>query len=109
MNMDFADAMRAATKLTRAQKLMEATRVIQSALLLGRGPTEPQDEQAIEVRAIEPLTIDITPNVTPTVTLPSGRRWPRRSAGRDFQASGSMAWRESSRANPSRSPTVLST
>ena len=38
MKMDFADAMRAATKLTRAQKLMEATRVIQSALLLGRGP-----------------------------------------------------------------------
>ena len=35
MKMDFADAMRAATKLTRAQKLMEATRVIQSALLLG--------------------------------------------------------------------------
>ena len=68
MNMDFAAAMRAATKLTRAQKLMEATRVIQSALLLGRGPTEPQNEQAIEVRAIEPPTIDITPNVTPTVT-----------------------------------------
>ena len=37
MKMDLADAMRAATKLTRAQKLMEATRVIQSALLLGRG------------------------------------------------------------------------
>jgi poly(hydroxyalkanoate) depolymerase family esterase len=72
MNMDFAAAMRAATKLTRAQKLMEATRVIQSALLLGRGPTEPQDEQAIEVRAIEPPTIDITANVTPTVTLPMG-------------------------------------
>ena len=31
MNMDFPDAMRAATKLTRAQKLMEATRVIQGA------------------------------------------------------------------------------
>jgi len=72
MKMDFADAMRAATKLTRAQKLMEATRVIQSALLLGRGPTEPQDEQAIEVRAIESFTIDIAPNVTPTVTLPMG-------------------------------------
>ena len=61
MKMDFADAMRAATKLTRAQKLMDATRIIQSALLLGRGPTEPLDEQAVEVRAIEPLTIDITP------------------------------------------------
>jgi len=72
MTMDFAAAMRAATKLTRAQKLMEATRVIQSALLLGRGPTEPQAQQAVEVRAIEPLTIDIVPNVAPTVTLPVG-------------------------------------
>jgi hypothetical protein len=72
MKMDFADAMRAATKLTRDQKLMDATRVIQSALLLGREPTEPQDQQAVEVRAIEPLTIDIVPNVAPTVTLPVG-------------------------------------
>ena len=72
MKMDLADAMRAATKLTRAQKLMEATRVIQSALLLGRGQTEPEDEQAVEVRAIEPLTIDIVPDVAPTVTLPVG-------------------------------------
>ena len=72
MKMDFADAMRAATELTRAQKLMEATRVIQSALLLGRGPTEAEDQPAVEVRAIEPLTIDIVPNVAPTVTLPVG-------------------------------------
>jgi poly(hydroxyalkanoate) depolymerase family esterase len=72
MKMDFADAMRAATKLTRAQKLMEATRVIQSALLLGRGSTEPQDEQAVEVRAIEQVMIDITPDDPPTVTLPLG-------------------------------------
>src|SRR6476646_10038637 len=70
MKMDFAGAMRAATKLTRAQKLMEATRVIQSALLLGRGQTEPADEQAIEARAIEQFTIDITPDVTPSVALP---------------------------------------
>jgi hypothetical protein len=32
MNMDFADAMRAAMSLTRDQKLVEATRLIQSAL-----------------------------------------------------------------------------
>jgi poly(hydroxyalkanoate) depolymerase family esterase len=64
--MDFAAAMRAATELTRAQKLMEATRVIQGALLLGRGPTEPQGEQAVEVRAIEPPTIDLTPNAATT-------------------------------------------
>jgi poly(hydroxyalkanoate) depolymerase family esterase len=76
MKMDFADAMRAATKLTRAQKLMEATRVIQSALLLGRGQTEPH-QQAIEVRAIEPLTIDITPNAATTRAVqPALANWP---------------------------------
>ena len=32
MNMDFADAMRAAMKLTQQQKLVEATRIIQGAL-----------------------------------------------------------------------------
>lgn len=65
MNMDFAGAMRAATKLTRAQKLMEATRIIQSALLLGLGQTEPEDEPAVELRAIERPAIDITPDVAP--------------------------------------------
>jgi poly(hydroxyalkanoate) depolymerase family esterase len=67
MNMDFAGAMRAATKLTRAQKLMEATRVIQSALLLGReqGPSEPVDEPASDARAIEHFMIDITPDAAP--------------------------------------------
>jgi poly(hydroxyalkanoate) depolymerase family esterase len=77
MNMDFAAAMRAATELTRAQKLMEATRVIQGALLLGRGPTEPQDQQAVEVRAIEPLTIDITPSAATTGAVqPALANWP---------------------------------
>jgi poly(hydroxyalkanoate) depolymerase family esterase len=66
MKMDFAGAMRAATKLTRARKLMEATRVIQSALMLGRAETEPADEQAFDVRAIGPLTIDLTPDATTT-------------------------------------------
>jgi poly(hydroxyalkanoate) depolymerase family esterase len=66
MTMDFAAAMRAATKLTRAQKLMEATRVIQTALLLGRGqdPSAPAHEQGVEERAIEKFMIDITPDVT---------------------------------------------
>jgi poly(hydroxyalkanoate) depolymerase family esterase len=68
MNMDFAAAMRAATKLTRAQKLMEATRVIQSALLLGRGqhPSEAEDKQAAGLRAIEQGMIDITPDASTT-------------------------------------------
>jgi poly(hydroxyalkanoate) depolymerase family esterase len=64
MTMDFAAAMRAATKLTRAQKLMEATRVIQSALLLGQGQTEPADEAGVEGQAIEKFMIDVTPDVT---------------------------------------------
>ena len=116
MTMDFAAAMRAATELTRAQKLMEATRVIQSALLLGRGPTEPQDEQAVEVRAIEPLTIDITPNATTTGAVqPPRTNWPMGDVAATLgraetsQASGSMAWRASGRASHSRSPTALST
>jgi poly(hydroxyalkanoate) depolymerase family esterase len=76
MKMDLAGAMRAATKLTRAQKLMDATRVIQCALLLGRGPTEPLDEQAVDVRAIEPLTIDITPNAATTgAAQPASANW----------------------------------
>ena len=73
MTMDFAAAMRAAAKLTRAQKLMEATRVIQSALLLGRGPSEPAHEQGVEGRAIEPFTIDITPVGTSTRDVAGGR------------------------------------
>jgi Esterase PHB depolymerase len=76
MKMDLAGAMRAATKLTRAQRLMEATRVIQSALLLGRGPTAPDHEEAVDVRAIEP-TIDITPNAATTGALqPELANWP---------------------------------
>jgi poly(hydroxyalkanoate) depolymerase family esterase len=67
MTMDFAAAMRAATELTRAQKLMEATRVIQGALLLGRGQDSsvPEHEQGVEERAIERFMLDITPDVTP--------------------------------------------
>ncbi len=66
MTMEFAAAMRAATEMTRAQKLMDATRVIQMALLLGRGegPSKPTDEQAAHVRAIGKFMIDITPPVT---------------------------------------------
>ena len=44
MNMEFADGMRAAMRLIQAQKLMEATRVIQSALS-GRGQTRPPAER----------------------------------------------------------------
>ena len=66
MKMDFAATMRAATQLTRAQKLMEATRVIQSALLLGRGriPLEVLDEQVVEGRTIGQHLLDLTPEIT---------------------------------------------
>ena len=54
MNMDFSDSMRAAISLTRVQKLMEATRVIQRALSGGEEP--PRDsshEEQAECRLIE--------------------------------------------------------
>jgi hypothetical protein len=58
--------MRAATELTRAQKLMEATRVIQSALLLGRNqvPSEDPAELVVAGRAVEKFIIDLTPDVS---------------------------------------------
>ena len=65
MNMDLANAMRAATQLTRAQELMEATRLLQSALS-GRevAPSTPSHVQAAKGRAIEGRVIDLTPNIT---------------------------------------------
>jgi len=70
MNMDFANAMRAATQLTRAQKLMEATRLLQSALS-GREvvPSAPPQAPAAKGRAIESRVIDLTADVIePEVT-----------------------------------------
>ena len=66
MNMDLANAMRAATQFTRAQKLMEATRLLQSALS-GREVVPsppPHTEAAAECRALEGRVIDLTPNIT---------------------------------------------
>jgi poly(hydroxyalkanoate) depolymerase family esterase len=60
MNMDFADAMRAAMNLTRDQKLIEATRVIQSAL--SGGEPVPSDSPN-EAAAIETHVIDLTAEV----------------------------------------------
>ncbi len=62
MNMDFAARMRAAMKLTQEQKLMEATRVIQSALSGVNQPGPPAD-QAPRVRAIEGRVINLTAEV----------------------------------------------
>ena len=64
MNMDFADAMRAAMNLTRDQELTEATRVIRSALS-GREsvPSESSNEAGSLRLAIEPHVIDLTTEV----------------------------------------------
>ena len=62
MNLDFADAMRAAMKLTQQQKLVEATRVIQGALSGLRQAGSPAD-QAPGIRAIDGPVIDLTAEV----------------------------------------------
>jgi poly(hydroxyalkanoate) depolymerase family esterase len=73
MNMDFVNAMRAATLLTRAQKLEDATRIIQGALLLGREPvaSELLEERGPEAKADEKFTIDVTPQVTEPEVAPA--------------------------------------
>jgi poly(hydroxyalkanoate) depolymerase family esterase len=72
MNMDFSDAMRAAMNLTRAQKLVEATRVIQRALSgRERVPSESSREAAVESRAIESHAIDLTAEVIEPETVAS--------------------------------------
>jgi poly(hydroxyalkanoate) depolymerase family esterase len=64
MNMDFADTMRAAMNLTRDQKLIEATRVIQGALSGGESvPSESPSEAASIRLAIETHVIDLTAEV----------------------------------------------
>src|SRR3990172_7337419 len=64
MNIDFADAMRAAMNLTRDQKLIEATLVIQSALSGGHPvPSESPSEAAAISLAIETHVIDLTAEV----------------------------------------------
>jgi poly(hydroxyalkanoate) depolymerase family esterase len=64
MNMDFADAMRAAMNLTRDQKLIEATRIIQGALSGGEPVrSESPSEAAAISPAIETHVIDLTAEV----------------------------------------------
>jgi poly(hydroxyalkanoate) depolymerase family esterase len=89
MKMDFAAAMRAATDLARAQKPMEATRVIQIILLLGRAQAEPPHEHALKARAIEPPTIDLMPN-TPTseTTQPVPGSWFQRDIAATIRQTG---------------------
>jgi poly(hydroxyalkanoate) depolymerase family esterase len=65
MNTDLANAMRAATQLTRARKLMEATRLLQSALSRrDAAPSTRSHAQAAKGPAIEGRIIDLAPNIT---------------------------------------------
>jgi len=74
MKMGFPDAMRAATEQTRALNPMEATRIIQSALLLGREPfpADGRNELQADDRA-KPDMIDIKPEVDVTEPEPMVR------------------------------------
>ena len=70
MNTDFSNAMRAATQLTGAHKLMEATRLLQSALSGGEAvPSTPPHAQPVKGRAIESRVVDITLNLDLTAPL----------------------------------------
>lgn len=72
MHIDFADAMRAAMNLTRAQKLVEATRVIQRALSgLEPIPSESPSEAAAISRVIANHVIDLTAEVIEPETMVS--------------------------------------
>ena len=67
MRTDLATAMLSATRLTRSRKLMEATRVIQSALLIGDREAAP--ELSEDLRLLDSVAvdggqiIDVTPEV----------------------------------------------
>jgi poly(hydroxyalkanoate) depolymerase family esterase len=71
MSMDFAGAMRAATKLTLAQKPVEATQIIQSALLLGRehNSSQPEHGSIVEGRPLPEFLVNFAP---PTVRVDPG-------------------------------------
>ena len=73
MNTDFANAMRAAMNLTRAQKLVEATRVIQRAL---SGRESVPSESSSEGAAISPENhvIDLTAEVIEPEMMVSAER-----------------------------------
>jgi hypothetical protein len=67
MRTDLATAMLSATRLTRARKLMEATRVIQSALLIGDREAAPELSEGLRlfdsVAVDGGQIIDVTPEV----------------------------------------------
>jgi poly(hydroxyalkanoate) depolymerase family esterase len=71
MNMDFADAIRAAMNLTRDRKLIEATRVIQNALSGGQPASSHSSSELALPLAIENKLIDLTAEIIEPETNPS--------------------------------------
>src|SRR5271166_3413917 len=59
MNLDFSAAMRQAAQLTRAQKLMEATHLIQRALM-GQLPIAPDIQPFESARFLAPCTLHVS-------------------------------------------------
>jgi len=53
MNVDFSNAMRVVAKLTRAQKLVEATRIIQAALSAKQTQIESREDEELHEPKIE--------------------------------------------------------
>jgi poly(hydroxyalkanoate) depolymerase family esterase len=60
---DFAGAMRAATKLTLASQPMEATRIIQSALLLDREHNSSQSDRIVADTSIRESLVSFRPSI----------------------------------------------
>ena len=92
MNIDFAGAMRAAMNLMRAQKLVEATRVIQSALSGAKPVSSASPSEALTLRlAIENTVIDLKAEMIAPETTASAE--PEANTGSDqSQPSRVAAW-----------------
>jgi poly(hydroxyalkanoate) depolymerase family esterase len=92
MNIDFADAMRAAMNLMRDQKLVEATRVIQSAL---SGAEPVSSESPREARApllgIDNKVIDLTAEIIEPEIMASAEQTADRRLDQ-FQSSRMAEW-----------------
>ena len=93
MNIDFAGAMRAAMNLTRDQKLIEATRVIQGALSGGESvPSESPSEAAPISLAIETHVIDLTAEVIEPEMMASAESEPDSRSKQSSRLSRIAAW-----------------
>jgi poly(hydroxyalkanoate) depolymerase family esterase len=87
MDMDFAAAMRAATRLTRAQKLLDATRLIQNALLVGGGQARAEEDSAAAAQFGELKLIDVTPEAASGEVAAPDVSWFAHGSMRELAAS----------------------